>query len=300
MGRWTPAPVPSPPWTFTATRSAGLGHNPAVDRETSASATLERGGCSIHYWLRGPAGAPVIVLMHGAGMDHRMFAAQEAALLPAFRVLTWDARGHGRSQPVDAAITLDDYVDDLVAILDREGVDAAVIGGQSFGGYIAQHMALRHPERVRALVVIGATSIALPVPRHEHLALRLVGPLLRIWPYRSFVATAARSTALRPEVQAYAAAAMLEISPRGFARVWAAVAGAVSPRGIPGYRVPVPLLFVHGEHDRAGTIRRDAPRWRAAEPSMTYLVVADAAHNANQDNPAAFNAALLEFLARLP
>jgi pimeloyl-ACP methyl ester carboxylesterase len=56
---------------------------------------LEREGCTLHYWLAGPKDRPLVVLTHGATMDHRMFVAQVAALAPHHRVLTWDVRGRG-------------------------------------------------------------------------------------------------------------------------------------------------------------------------------------------------------------
>ena len=61
---------------------------------------LERRGCPLHYWLGGPEGAPLVVLMHGATVDHRMFNPQVENLVHDYRVLVWDARGHGKSQPL--------------------------------------------------------------------------------------------------------------------------------------------------------------------------------------------------------
>jgi 3-oxoadipate enol-lactonase len=55
-------------------------------------------------------------------------------------------------------------------------------------------------------------------------------------------------------------------------------------------------LLTHGDQDRAGTIRRDAPRWAASDPLIEYIVIPEAHHNANQDNPRFFNRILLEFL----
>jgi pimeloyl-ACP methyl ester carboxylesterase len=58
----------------------------------------------------------------------------------------------------------------------------------------------------------------------------------------------------------------------------------------------IPLLLLHGEYDRAGTIRRDMPQWARQEKTATYRVIPDAAHNANQDNPEFTNQAILAFL----
>lgn len=265
-----------------------------------APTVLERDGCPLCYWTHGPKGAPWVVLMHGAGMDHRMFDAQVEALAGDHRVLVWDARGHGASRPIHGPLHMDDLVGDLLAILDHEGVARAVIGGQSLGGYVAQHFQRQHPQRVRALVVIGATGIALPYSRLSLLGLRLARPFMQALPYRWLVELAARSTALRPEVRDYARQAMLQIDERDFFRIWASVEQAITRDGLPDHHVTVPLLVMHGDRDRTGTIRRDAPRWRAHEPSMTFVEVPQAGHNANQDDPELVNRVLREFLRALP
>ena len=63
--------------------------------------------------------------------------------------------------------------------------------------------------------------------------------------------------------------------------------------------IRVPLLMTHGEHDDYGTIRRDAKKWAAYEPDVEYVVIPDAGHNANQDNPAFMNAVIDKFLRRV-
>jgi pimeloyl-ACP methyl ester carboxylesterase len=81
-----------------------------------------------------------------------------------------------------------------------------------------------------------------------------------------------------------------------FVTIWQAVTLAVNETGDPALRLDVPLLLLHGDHDRAGTIRRDMPLWAEQEKHAVYLVIPDAAHNANQDNPEFTNQAILAFL----
>jgi pimeloyl-ACP methyl ester carboxylesterase len=68
--------------------------------------SLKRQGCPVHYWIGGRVDRPLVVLMHGATMDNRMFNPQVEALLPEYRVLVWDARGHRESQPIGASFSL--------------------------------------------------------------------------------------------------------------------------------------------------------------------------------------------------
>lgn len=258
---------------------------------------IERPGCAIHYWLAGPPDRPLVALLHGATMDHRMFDPQIAALVPQYRILLWDSRGHGHSRPTEA-FTLEDCADDLAAILDDIGVEQAVLVGQSMGGNIAQYVYLRHPERVRAVVIVGSTSIALPYAQWEILALNWTLPLFRLWPYQHLIRLTARSIALKPSVQEYALETLRQLSKAEFLTIWKAVTRAVRREGLPGHRIRVPLLLTHGDKDSTGSIRRQAPIWAACEPEVEYVVIPDAGHNANQDNPDYFNDTLVSFLKR--
>lgn len=258
--------------------------------------TLERPGCTIHYWLSGSPDRPLVALTHGATMDHRMFDEQVRALTPDYRVLTWDVRGHGASQPMTGAFSLELCAEDLIAILDVVGAEKVVLGGQSMGGMIAQHVYFRQPERVMAMLMIDTTSIALPYKKWEVLTLKATMPLVNLWPYRHFTETVARGVSIKPQVQQYALEAINQMTKENFLTIWKAVTLAVDEQGLPGHHIRVPLLLVHGDHDTLGSIRKQAPTWAASEPDVRYQVIPDAGHNANQDNPAFFNQLLLTFL----
>ena len=115
---------------------------------------LARGpGAAIHYETHGEG--PAVLLTHGFGLTARMWAGQVEALAPSHRLILWDLRGHGRSDsPEDEGLyDPEACVADMAALLDAEGVDRAVIGGLSLGGYLSLAFHLRHPERVRALML---------------------------------------------------------------------------------------------------------------------------------------------------
>ena len=258
--------------------------------------TLPRAGCPLHYWVGGALERPWLVFMHGATMDHRMFNAQVEALAPQYRILVWDARGHGQSQPIGAGFSLERCAEDMLAVLDAQGVDQAVFCGQSLGGYAAQHIYRQAPARVQALIMIGTTPIAKAYSRWEVLALKASLPLFRLWPYGHFTQTIARSTARTPMVQIYALQAARQIPRDDFVAIWQAVTVAVNEKGDPALHFDVPLLLLHGDHDRAGTVRRDMPLWAQQDMHAVYQVIPNAAHNANQDNPEFTNRAILAFL----
>jgi pimeloyl-ACP methyl ester carboxylesterase len=118
--------------------------------------TLDRDGVRIHHDASGDPGAPAVVLSHGYSSTGAAWATTVAALSPPYRCLTWDERGHGESDSPDdpAAYSIELAVGDLLAVLDAEGVDRAVLVGHSLGGYLSLRFHARHPERVAALVLV--------------------------------------------------------------------------------------------------------------------------------------------------
>jgi 3-oxoadipate enol-lactonase len=99
-----------------------------------------------------------IVLAHGLLMDHEMFAPQIEGSTTGSRFITWDARCHGETETTDDPFTYWDLADDLKGLLDHLGIDRAVIGGMSQGGFVALRFALRYPERVSALILLGTQA----------------------------------------------------------------------------------------------------------------------------------------------
>jgi 3-oxoadipate enol-lactonase len=111
----------------------------------------------IHYEDTGGDGLPV-VLAHGVLMDWEMFAPQLVLQSPDYRIVTWDARGHGETENTDDPFTYWDLADDLKGLLDRLGIQKAVIGGMSQGGFTALRFALENPERVSGLILMGTQA----------------------------------------------------------------------------------------------------------------------------------------------
>jgi pimeloyl-ACP methyl ester carboxylesterase len=114
-------------------------------------------GQRLRYEDSGGDGPPV-VLSHGFLMDLEMFAPQVHALSPEFRVITWDARGHGETEFDGLPFTYWDSARDCLGLLDHLGIERAVLGGMSQGGFLSLRAALLAPDRVRALVLIDTQS----------------------------------------------------------------------------------------------------------------------------------------------
>jgi pimeloyl-ACP methyl ester carboxylesterase len=120
---------------------------------------IEANDLTFHYWLSGRG--PDTVLVHGLGGN---LAAWHLRVVPElqteFRLLTYDLRGHGRSDAPPVGYTTSDMVRDLKGILDGLGIERADIVGHSWGTDIALHFALLHPERVSRMVLVEAALLA--------------------------------------------------------------------------------------------------------------------------------------------
>src|SRR4051794_34093145 len=108
------------------------------------------------YWESTGNGPPVLLVM-GLGLSGGAWWRTVDTLSRDFRVITFDNRGVGRSRGLTPAYTTEALADDAVAILDALEIEQANVYGLSLGGMVAQQFALRHPRRVRSLV-LGATT----------------------------------------------------------------------------------------------------------------------------------------------
>ena len=118
---------------------------------------LAHDGVRLHYDLHGdPADRPPLLLSHGFRASGRMWGRNLAALARDREVLTWDLRGHARSDAPDdpAAYGVEQSVGDMVALLDVLGTTRVVLGGMSLGGYLSLVFHARHPDHVAALVLV--------------------------------------------------------------------------------------------------------------------------------------------------
>lgn len=120
---------------------------------------IEANNLNFHYWLSGHG--PDVVLVHGLGGN---LAGWHLTIVPElqqeYRVLTYDLRGHGRSDAPPVGYSTGDMVRDLRGILDGLGVEKATLVGHSWGADIVLHFALLNPERVSELVVVEGALLA--------------------------------------------------------------------------------------------------------------------------------------------
>lgn len=122
------------------------------------SASLLRFTEDLELYVHDSGTGHPVLLLHGVGCWSDDWVGAVGHFRERFRVIRPDARGHGRSSSPGGTWTLGDFVDDLVRILDRLGIDKAHVAGFSMGGLLAQGLALKHPHRIDKLAIVAATT----------------------------------------------------------------------------------------------------------------------------------------------
>jgi pimeloyl-ACP methyl ester carboxylesterase len=249
---------------------------------------LERDGVRIHYDVHGGASSRApLLLSHGFSASGRMWDRNVAALSGERRLMTWDMRGHGRSdRPAQAHdYGVEQSVEDMLALLDLFEQPRAILGGMSLGGYLSLAFTARHPERVAALVLVDTGPGFRSSERRgewNEVAERTAAALER---------EGAGALASSPEVAEHPDVA-------GLAHTARAVMAQRDARVIDSLTaISVPALVVVGSLDTNFLAAADYMAVKIA--GARKVVLEGAGHAANIDRAEAFNAAVLDFLEQL-
>jgi 3-oxoadipate enol-lactonase len=255
-------------------------------------------GVELSYEVKGTEGAPWLVFSHSLACSLRMWDAQVAAFQDRYRVLAYDLRGHGASAAPAGPYSMEQLAGDLKGLLDALGIRRTHFVGLSIGGAIGQCFALRYPGVFAGLVLADTNSAQTPqtlaqweerirIAESKGLA-PLVEPTLERWftaPFR----------AGRPEVIARIRALVASTPVAGYVGCGRAIMGMNLTARLKEIRGPV--LAIAGESDVA------LPGTRLIHeniPGSKLVVLREAAHLSNLEQPEAFNRALAEFLSSLP
>jgi pimeloyl-ACP methyl ester carboxylesterase len=241
---------------------------------------------NLHYTVTGD-GPLTVVLTHGLAASEATWAAQVPALAAQHRVLTWDLRGHGRSAPAPHACTPADLGADLCSVLDRAGAQRAVVVGHSAGGVVALQFALDYPQRTAALVLIGTASECNARARQFYEDLAAIAVERGMDAVRKRLGVSAEQARAAPTDAAT------------FAHVSRAMAGLNAAPLTPRLgEIRCPTQMIVGEQDFLGAggsviLHRNIAGSRLA-------IVPARGHGIFLEDPAGFNALVLEFLAAVP
>ncbi len=251
-----------------------------------------------------------LVFVHGLSGSWPNWLEQLAAFAAEHRVITLDLPGFGHSPMPPQRISISGYARILERLLDRLGVDAAALVGNSLGGFVAAELAIAFPQRVERLVLVSAAGLS----THDHRGSIRVLPALRRLE-RVLIATGAWTASKSDTVvrRARLRDAALGVVVRHPDRLDAALAAEqVRGAGKPGFiqgleavleyeirerlgEIACPTLIVWGERDRLISVR-DADVFAELIPNSRKVVFGDTGHMAMLERPETFNALLEEFL----
>jgi 3-oxoadipate enol-lactonase len=253
-------------------------------------------GIDIEYAIEGSG--PWVVLSHSLACSLGMWDPQVEALAAHYKVLRFDTRGHGGSDAPDEAYTLEQLAADLHGLLQGLRVERPHFVGLSMGGMIAMTYALQHTTALRSLVLCDTTSRVPPEARPA-------------WEER--IQTAQRSgmeALVEPTLKRWFTEPLLARRPPVVERV----AQMIRSTPVPGYvgcchaipkidlterlhQIQCPVQVIVGEQD-VGTPVAMSRAIHAATPGSELVIIPQASHLSNLEQPQAFNQALLEFLER--
>ena len=220
-----------------------------------------------HHYIEQGEGFPLI-LLHGNGEDLSYFVHQMEPFAKRFRVIAIDTRGHGQTPRGDAPFTIRQFAEDLLAFMDGQRIEKAHIVGFSDGGNIAMVFALAHPERVERLILNGANLDASGVKRSIQVPIEIGYRIAGLFAKK------------RPEARKKAEMLGLMVNDPD-----------VKPEALA--QIQCPTLVIAGSKDM---IKEEHTRLIARSIPGAELVILPGNHFVANQNPDAFNEAVLRFL----
>ncbi len=253
----------------------------------------------VNCQFSGPEQAPLVVLSHSLASSGVMWEQQMPAFANEYRVLRYDARGHGGSDAPAGPYTLDDLGDDVVAMLDALAIERVHWVGLSMGGMIGQNLAIRYPERLSSLVLCD-TSSRIPeeakpmwadriAVAEKHGMEPLCGETMERWFTPPFL------DADGPELQAIREQ-FLHTPTSGYVGCCQAIRELNYTERLCEITLPVQLI-VGADDPSTPPVASRAIQERI--PGASLAVIDNGSHLCNVEQPAEFNRTLLGFLERV-
>jgi pimeloyl-ACP methyl ester carboxylesterase len=266
---------------------------------------IDVSGCATHYYYVGQTTLPDVVpdfsrgrallLLHGAGSNGHAWHYQYEQLGHRHSPIAPDLPGHGRSSGVEGLRTVADYAAFTLAFLDALKLDSIVVAGHSMGGAIAMELALRNPNKVKALVLI-ATAAKFDIPQERVETWRAVTMGRASQPFNND-GYSPKTIATKPEIIREGWGEQIQTDPR--VRWGDLVACSQVDLRDRISRLDKPTLVLAGADDSI-TPPAEAEFLRSRIKGARLEVVPDAAHRLTIERPDLVNAAIEKFLDELP
>jgi 3-oxoadipate enol-lactonase len=256
---------------------------------------IEANGTSFHCQVDGDRG-PWVLLSHGLATDLSMWDELASALKDRYRVIRYDARGHGDSAAPAGDYTLDMLVDDAAGILDALGADRVHFAGLSMGGMVGLGLLINYPARIKSAVIADSRHTTTPEFTAAWIA-------RAVTVRKSGIESIVASTVAR-----WSSAGLAERNPAAVARMQAMIR-RTSVNGYCGCahalahlnygprlgEITAPTLVMCGSEDH-GAPPENTRQMHAMIRNSQFLEIGQAGHIANIEQPKLFNGAVQKFL----
>jgi pimeloyl-ACP methyl ester carboxylesterase len=255
---------------------------------------LQMDGYEVHYNISGNGNDDLIIFLHPAFSDHRIFDLQIGYFSKHYKVITIDLIGHGLSKANKSKDKIDASTEHIRKILEKEGIDNVHLVGVSMGSLIAQHFALEYSEKAKSLTALGGYNINKKNKEVEKAQKSSNFSLVirAILSMDSFRKKAAEITCKSQQGQAlfYKSASLYD---RKSFMVMAGLENLIKDRKLiePSY----PILILTGEYDIDLAIKM-SKEWQSEIGNAMYYMIKNAGHCANIDNPMEFNKVVKDFI----
>ena len=247
----------------------------------------------ISYSVEGLSGAPTILFINSIGTTRELWSRQATALADRYCVITYDARGHGRSSVPDSDYTIAQLGGDALAILDAEHVGAAHVCGISLGGITALWLGVHAPDRVRTLTAANTAARIASIPfwteRIAFVKERGMAPLAELTMLRWFTEA---FRAREPQTVQQFRSMLASCQPTGYLGCCAALRDEDLRDAIAAIQRPV--LTIGGRVDAATP--PEGVQFIHEQIAGSQLVLLDASHLSNVEQHDAFTTALRDFV----
>ena len=253
---------------------------------------------TVSYNDHGPEDAPVIIFIHGFPFNKSMWDVQVDALKDNYRVIAYDIRGHGNSDPGIDDFFIELFVNDLLRLMEKLGIEKSILCGLSLGGYIALNAVLKFPKRFDALILNDTQCIAdtLEIKENRCLAIiRIMKKGVEQYADESIINLFALQSFIKKQNVITAVKEMILNTPKQ--TLCNTLHALAERRDICNQlqEIDIPVLIMVGKEDKITPIAA-AQQMHEKIRDSTLKIIPHAGHVTNLENPTAFKFQLVKFL----
>lgn len=253
---------------------------------------------NVYYWVSEAwdKEKDTMFFFPGLTADHTMFESQFEYFSKWYNLIAWDAPCHGKSRPYEE-FSFDHTSDAILQILEENDMEDMIAIGQSLGGYYIQAFTLRHPRKVKAFVGIGTTPYGeIYYSKLDKFWLRQVEWMAMCCPLRWMKKAAAKQATCTEAGYQNMMSMTVVYGKREYSHLMQ-IAYAEFLQDNRDFDIPCPVLITYGERDKVGKVKQYCRMWHK-QTKFPLVVIKDAGHNANVDNPQATNEIIERFLKK--